>query len=59
LGVGVWFGGRGMVFTLCFGSFAATLPLLWALLFRRELVITYRAKRQTAEPSPSPDPPPR
>ena len=55
LGVGVWFGGRGMVLPLCFGSFAATLPLLWALLFRRELVITYRAKRHTAEPWESPD----
>jgi len=45
LGIGVWFGGKGAIFSLSFGSFAAMLPLLWALMFRRELVITYRAKR--------------
>ena len=59
LGVGVWFDGKGAVIPLAFGSFAATVPLLWAMLFRRELVTTYRAKRQTNEPWTPPDPPPR
>lgn len=45
LGIGFWFKGKGAVLSLAFGAIAVTLPLLWSLLFRRDLVIGYRAKR--------------
>ena len=48
------FNGKGAVLTLSFGALAAMLPLLWALAFRRELVITYRAKRATDDYQPEP-----
>jgi hypothetical protein len=54
VGIGFWFEGKGAVLGLCFGAGAALVPLLWALLFRRELVITYRAKRATEDNLPDP-----
>jgi hypothetical protein len=49
LGVGVWFKGKGAMLGLLFGAIAVFLPLLWALMFRREFVSTYRAKRHAEE----------
>ena len=46
--MGFWFKGKGAVLGLSFGAVAAMLPLVWALAFHRELVVTYRAKRATA-----------
>ncbi len=54
LAIGFWFKGKGAVASLSFGAFAAMLPMLWSLAFRRDLVITYRAKRQAEEDSHSP-----
>lgn len=45
-GIGFWFKGKGAVLPLSFGTVAAFLPLLWALMFHRPLVIAYRAKRR-------------
>jgi hypothetical protein len=45
LAIGFLFKGKGAVLTLGFGAVAAMVPLLWALMFRRELVIAYRARR--------------
>jgi hypothetical protein len=44
LGLGFWFGGKGLLVTLVFGACAAMLPWLWSLLFSRELVVAYRAR---------------
>ena len=49
LGVGVWFKGKPAMLGLIFSAFAVFLPLLWALMFRREFVSTYRAKRHIEE----------
>ena len=49
LGIGFWFYGKGAVLSLGFGALAAMVPMLWSLLFRRELVIAYRAKRLTED----------
>ena len=54
LGIGFWFKGKGAVLTLSFGAVAAMIPFLWALMFRRDLVVAYRAKRQTESSSHSP-----
>jgi hypothetical protein len=45
LGIGFWFHGKGAVLTLGFGAIAASVPFFWAILFRRELVVAYRARR--------------
>ena len=45
LGIGIWFNGAGSVLRLGFGPFAAMIPLLWSMMFHRDLVITYRAGR--------------
>lgn len=49
LGIGFWFKGKGAILGLTFGAAAAMVPFLWALMFRRELVVTYRAKRRDAD----------
>jgi hypothetical protein len=49
LGVGFWFKGKGSVLGLGSGAIAALLPFLWAIMFRRDLVAAYRAKRQLEE----------
>ena len=54
LGIGFWFKGKGAVFSLGFGAFAALVPFLWAIMFRRDLVVAYRAKRQASDGSRSP-----
>jgi hypothetical protein len=54
LGFGFWFNGQGAIVGLGFGAVAAILPLVWALAFRRELVITYRAKRTKEDSPPEP-----
>jgi len=54
LGIGFWFKGKGSVFGLSFGAFAAMIPFLWAIMFRRELVVAYRAKRPDPERQHSP-----
>lgn len=45
LGLGFLFGGKGMLLKLAFGACAVMLPWLCSLLFSRDLVISYRAKR--------------
>jgi succinate dehydrogenase hydrophobic anchor subunit len=45
LGIGFWFKGRGAMLSLAFGAAAAMLPFLWSILFHREMMIAYRAKR--------------
>ena len=45
LGIGFWFNGKGAVLGLGFGAVAAMVPFLWSLLFHRDLVVAYRAKR--------------
>ncbi len=54
LGVGFWFKGKGAVFGLSFGACAAMVPFLWAIMFRRELVVAYRAKRSSPSDTHSP-----
>jgi len=54
LGIGFWFKGKGAVFSLGFGAFAAMIPFLWAVLLRRDLVVAYRAKRLVSDNSHSP-----
>lgn len=54
LGIGFWFKGKGAVFGLCFGACAAMVPFLWAIMFRRDLVVAYRGKRLTPDGSHSP-----
>ena len=54
LGIGFWFKGKGAVVSLSFGAAAAMVPFLWSLMFRRELVVTYRAKRETSDRPHSP-----
>lgn len=54
LGIGFWFKGKGAVLGLSFGAVAAMIPFLWALMFRRDLVVAYRAKRQPADSPHSP-----
>ena len=54
LGIGFWFQGKGAVLRLCFGAVAAMIPFLWSLMFRRDLVVAYRAKRQPTDNSHSP-----
>ena len=49
LGVGFWFKGQGAAVSLVLGATAAVLPFLLAIMFRRDLVVAYRAKRQLAE----------
>lgn len=50
MGIGFWFGGKGMVIKLVFGFCAIALPWLCAIAFRRELIIAYRAKRREDAP---------
>ncbi len=54
LGIGFWFKGKGAVLGLTVGAAAAMLPFLWSLLFRREMVVAYRAKRHVPEQFHSP-----
>jgi hypothetical protein len=54
LAIGFWFKGKGAVLALSFGASAAMVPLLWAMLFRRELVLVYRAKRLADDHQPEP-----
>jgi hypothetical protein len=49
LGIGFWFKGKGAVLGLGFGAAAAMVPTLWSLLFRRDLVVAYRAKPMSDE----------
>jgi len=49
LGIGFWFEGKRAVLGLAVGSVAAVMPFLWAMMFHRDLVVAYRAKRQTVE----------
>lgn len=46
LGIGLWFKGKGAVLGLSFDATAAMIPFLWAIMFRREMVVAYRAKRR-------------
>jgi hypothetical protein len=53
LGFGVWFTGKSAVLGLTLSAAAVAVPFLWAILFRRELIVAYRAKRHVTEhPSP-------
>ncbi len=54
LGIGFWFKGKGGLFSLSFGALAAMIPFLWTIMFRRDLVVAYRAKRQGTDGSLSP-----
>jgi len=45
MGLGLLFGGRGMIIKLVVGVCAVMLPWLCSLLFSRDLVVSYRAKR--------------
>ena len=52
--IGIWFEGKGALLSLCFGTVAAMIPFLWSIMFRRDLVAAYRAKRQPADSPHSP-----
>jgi hypothetical protein len=54
LGIGFWFKGKSAVFSLSFGAIGAMIPFLWAIMFRRDLVVAYRAKPKEAERFHSP-----
>jgi hypothetical protein len=54
LGIGFWFNGKGAVLGQSFGAVAAMVPFLWSLMFRRDLVVAYRAKRLPADSPHSP-----
>jgi hypothetical protein len=54
LGIGFWFNGKGAVLGLGFGAFAAMLPFLWSIMFRRDLVVAYRLRRAVHDETPSP-----
>lgn len=45
LGIGFLLGGKGMIIKLALGVCAVMLPWLCSLLFSRDLVVSYRAKR--------------
>jgi hypothetical protein len=42
---GAIFGGKALMLKISPGAFAVIVPWMWALLFRRQLVISYRLKR--------------
>jgi len=54
LAIGFLFKGKGVVLSLGFGAVAVTVPLVWSVLFRRDLVIGYRAKRLPEDHRPEP-----
>ncbi|MSU23821.1 MAG: hypothetical protein EXS32_08360 [Opitutus sp.] len=44
-GLGFGFGGKAILLQLVGGVGAALLPWLWAMLFHRDLIVSYRARR--------------
>jgi hypothetical protein len=58
VGSGFLFDGRNTLIKLALGFSAVILPWLFSIMFSRELVLTYRAKRRD-NPGAAPLPPPR